>query len=205
RGTVRDACLVGRVLCPGPVRRSDRDLHPDAQDRPDERDLRVRRLPGRGRRADGDGGADPRADRSGRASRAPDPELVPGSDPELRERRLRDRGRVTNAGSIDYRGALEAVERILNRGGGPDEVLRAVLEALHVRGVASARVNMLENGRLVERLGVGQEADRIVAPVGYEGSEFGSLELAADDRAVVERVATLISPYVARLQSAADR
>jgi len=112
---------------------------------------------------------------------------------------------VTNAGSIDYRGALEAVERILNRGGGPDEVLRAVLEALHVRGVASARVNMLENGRLVERLGVGQEADRIVAPVGYEGSEFGSLELAADDRAFVERVATLISPYVARLESAADR
>jgi hypothetical protein len=106
---------------------------------------------------------------------------------------------------IDHRGALEAVDRILNRGGGPDEVLRAVLEALHIRGVASARVNLLENGRLVERLAVGEEADRIVAPVGYKGSELGSLELAADDRAFVERVATLISPYVARLESAADR
>ena len=40
---------------------------------------------------------------------------------------------MTKAGSIDYRGALEAVERILNRGGGPDEVLRAVLEALRAR------------------------------------------------------------------------
>ncbi len=109
---------------------------------------------------------------------------------------------MTEAGSIDYRGALEAVERILNRGGEPDEVVRAVLETLHVRGVASASVNVLENGRLVERLAVGDEADRIVAPVGYEGSEVGSLELAADDRAFVERVATLISPYVVRLELA---
>ena len=109
---------------------------------------------------------------------------------------------MTEAGSIDYRGALEAVERILNRGGEPDEVVRAVLEALHVRGVASARVNVLENGRLVERLAVGDEADRIVAPVGYERSEVGSLELAADDRAFVERVATLISLYVVRLELA---
>jgi hypothetical protein len=112
---------------------------------------------------------------------------------------------VTEAGSIDYRGALEAVERILNRGGEPEEVVRAVLEALHVRGVASGRVNVLENGRLVERLAVGDKAARIVAPVGYEGSEVGSLELAVDERAFVERVATLISPHVIRLELEADR
>ncbi len=112
---------------------------------------------------------------------------------------------MTGTGSIDYRGALEAVERILNRGGEPDEVLRAVLEALHVRGVESARVNLLEKGRLVEHLAVGEEVDRIIAPVGYERSEVGSLELAADDRAFVERVTTLISLYVVRLELEADR
>jgi len=33
----------------------------------------------------------------------------------------------------DYRGALEAVDRILNRGGETDDVLRAVVELLHDR------------------------------------------------------------------------
>ncbi|HEV8602991.1 MAG TPA: GAF domain-containing protein [Gaiellaceae bacterium] len=33
----------------------------------------------------------------------------------------------------DYRGALEAVDRILNRGGEADDVLRAVVELLHDR------------------------------------------------------------------------
>jgi hypothetical protein len=112
---------------------------------------------------------------------------------------------LSAADSIDYRGALEAVERILNRGGDAAEVLRAVLEGLHVRGVASAKVNVLEDGRIVEAVVVGDEGAVIVAPIAYEGAEVGSLELAADDRAFVERVATLISSYVARLEMERDR
>jgi hypothetical protein len=38
-------------------------------------------------------------------------------------------------------------------------------------------------------------------PVVYEGLEVGSLELATDDRAFAERVATLISHHVARLET----
>jgi hypothetical protein len=105
---------------------------------------------------------------------------------------------MSEAGSIDYRGALEAVERILNRGGEADEVLRAVLEALHRRGVASAKVNVLENGRLVGGPCVGGPAERMVSAVLLHSTEVGSLELAVSDAAFVARVATLISPYVAR-------
>jgi len=86
---------------------------------------------------------------------------------------------VNGAESIDYRGALEAVERILNRGGDADDVLRAVLEALQARRVASAKVQFAENGRLVDGPSFGGEPERVVAPVVYEGAEIGSLELAA--------------------------
>lgn len=108
---------------------------------------------------------------------------------------------MNNAASIDYRGALEAVERILNRGGNADEVLGAVLAALHTRGVASAKLRLAESGRLVDRLSVGGEAERIVSPIVHEGAQIGSLELAVDDGAFADRLATLISPYVIRLEA----
>jgi hypothetical protein len=110
-----------------------------------------------------------------------------------------------NSGSIDQRGALEAVERILNRGGNADVVLQAVLEALYSRGVSSARLLFMEHGRLVEGPAAGREAERIAVPVVYEGSEIGRLELAAGDLAFAERVATVISPYVVRLETSGDR
>jgi hypothetical protein len=85
---------------------------------------------------------------------------------------------------VDQRGALEAVERIVNRGGEPEQVLRAVLEALHARGVRFAAV------RLGDReLAVGSPTD---------GLTSGSLTLTTDDEAFAARVATLISAYVPR-------
>jgi hypothetical protein len=98
--------------------------------------------------------------------------------------------------SIDYSGALEAVDRILNRGGDADDVLRAVLEALHERGVPFATVRFVEDERIVDGPSIGRATDGIEAPVVYEGAQVGSLELAVDDGAFVERIATLISPYV---------
>jgi hypothetical protein len=108
-----------------------------------------------------------------------------------------------NRGS-DERGALEAVERILNRGGDADVVLRAVLEALQSRGASSARVLFMEDGRLVERPALGGEPGGITAPVFYDGTEVGSLELGFGDIAFAERVATLIAPYVVRLDTSRD-
>ena len=103
------------------------------------------------------------------------------------------------AAPIDYRGALEALDRILNRGGDPEQVLEAVLITLHTRGVASARLRLAESGRLRGSLSIGGETERIVSPVVHEGVEVASLELAVGDVAFADRVATLISPYVIRL------
>ncbi len=105
-----------------------------------------------------------------------------------------------SSGEIDYGGALEAVERILNRGGDAEDVLRGVLDAFDARGISFARVQLAGG----DGLEVGERRVSIAAPVSYEGSEIGSLEVAADDRAFVERVATLISHYVARLETGGD-
>ena len=57
---LRDARLDGRVPRAGALRRPARDLRAGGADRPDEHDVRVRRLPDGGRRADGDRDADAR-------------------------------------------------------------------------------------------------------------------------------------------------
>jgi hypothetical protein len=96
-----------------------------------------------------------------------------------------------------YSGALEAVDRILNRGGDADDVLREILQALHDRGVAWAAIRFVEGGELVEGPSIGeQQAGGLAVPVVYEGRRVGELEAAVDERAFVERVATLISAYV---------
>jgi hypothetical protein len=83
---------------------------------------------------------------------------------------------------IDQRGALEAVERIVNRGGEPEKVLRAVLDALHARGITYAAVRVGQ-----KQLTVGSETEAVTS---------GPLVVATDDKAFVDRVATLIRPYV---------
>ena len=97
---------------------------------------------------------------------------------------------------VDSRAALEAVERILNRGGEADDVLRAVLAALHERGVPFAAIRFVEEGELVDGPSVGRPGAPIETPVVYEGARIGVLELELDDRTFAERLATLISPYV---------
>jgi hypothetical protein len=96
--------------------------------------------------------------------------------------------------ALDAAGALAAVDRILNRGGDAENVLRNVLDALHARGVRFGAIRFAGGGGLV----VGDEADAVAAPVVYEGAPVALLELAVDDRTFVERVALLISADVAR-------
>jgi hypothetical protein len=112
---------------------------------------------------------------------------------------------VSRGSAADYRGALEAVERILNRGGNADDVVRAALGALRSRRISPARVRLAGNDGLVDGRGVGEDEGLIVVPIVYEHAEVGSLALAADDRGFAERVATLISPYVVRLERGVDR
>ena len=146
-----------------------------------------------------------------------------------------------------YRGALAAVERILNRGGDADDVLRQAVDVLHDRCAHYSWVGIyfVEGDELVlgpwqgpqatehVRIPVGQgvcgaavasgktevvddvNADprylacfpstrsEIVVPVAYEGRVVAEIDIdsdeaaafGVDDRRLLERVATLISPY----------
>jgi putative methionine-R-sulfoxide reductase with GAF domain len=100
-------------------------------------------------------------------------------------------------------GPLEAIDRILNRGGDADEVLRQVVAVLHERleGCSWVGISFVEGGRLVlgpergERTG-----DETTVPISYDGkvvAELGVVTegLGEEERAFLERVALLISPY----------
>jgi L-methionine (R)-S-oxide reductase len=146
-----------------------------------------------------------------------------------------------------YRGGLDAVDRLINRGGDADDLLRAVVELLHDRFSHYSWVGIyfVEGDELVlgpwqgpqatehVRIAVGQgvcgaaaasgktevvddvNADprylacfpstrsEIVVPVTYEGRVVAEIDIdsdeaaafGVDDRRLLERVATLISPY----------
>jgi hypothetical protein len=102
-----------------------------------------------------------------------------------------------------HAGALEAVDRILNRGGDADDVLRGVVAALHERVFAWVGVAFAEEGRLV----IGPEAGErpteppLRAPVVWQGTAIGELQAAPRepsdaDHALLDRVALLVSPHV---------
>jgi hypothetical protein len=98
------------------------------------------------------------------------------------------------------RGVLDAVDRILNRGGDADDVLRAVVRTLVERGsFAWAQISFVEGDALVPGPAAGEpdEERRSTAQVVYRGKRVG--ELAVDgpaDPDLLERVATLVSAHV---------
>jgi hypothetical protein len=100
--------------------------------------------------------------------------------------------------AFDSRGALEAVDRILNRGGEPIQVLSEVLEAIHARGVPFARIRFVADGDLVDGIVVGSEAPAKEAEITVRGERVGTLEIAADDLSFIERVATVVSAVSAK-------
>jgi hypothetical protein len=94
-------------------------------------------------------------------------------------------------------GVLEAVDRILNRGGDPDDVLRQVVEAVH-RVYPYVAIAFVEGGELM----VGPEAGTVPSstdafPISFQGSEVAELRVggAPVDRAFLQRVATVVSPH----------
>jgi GAF domain-containing protein len=148
---------------------------------------------------------------------------------------------------VSHSGALEAIDRIVNRGGEADEVLRAVVDVLHDQfdDYSWVGIYVVEGNDLVlgpwkgpeatehVRIPVGQgicgaaaatgrtevvddvNADprylscfpstrsEIVVPIAHEGRVVGELDIDSDrpaafgedDRALLERIALLISPY----------
>jgi hypothetical protein len=101
-----------------------------------------------------------------------------------------------------YNGALEAIERILNRGSDADELLRQVVGVLHgIDHYSWVGISFVEEGELVLGPALGeQNAEPTAIPISYENNVVAELgvvagELGTEDRAFLERVGALISPY----------
>ena len=101
-----------------------------------------------------------------------------------------------------YGGALEAIDRVLNRGGDADEVLRQVVGVLHgIDYYSWVGISFVEEGELVLGPVQGERtAEPTTIPISYENNVVAELgvvagEVGTEDRAFLERVAVLISPY----------
>lgn len=98
--------------------------------------------------------------------------------------------------------AREAIEGIVERGGDADDVLRAVVAALHEQaGYPWAGILFVEGGGLVlgpEAGDAGGNATRTSVPVSWQGERVAELEVeGADnaDRPFLERVGQLVSGH----------
>jgi hypothetical protein len=97
--------------------------------------------------------------------------------------------------------ALEAIDRILNRGGDADDVLRDVVAALHERaGYPWAGIYFLEQDELTlgPQAGTPDEAHRTRTPVTWQGERIAELavdDAPEEDRKFLERVALLVSGH----------
>ena len=98
-----------------------------------------------------------------------------------------------------HSGALEAVERVLNRGGEADEVLRQVVAILHDRLGQFVRISFVEAEGLAPGPAAGDEAATTPFPILFQGRRVADIEaggqLTPEDEALLARVATLVSPY----------
>lgn len=96
--------------------------------------------------------------------------------------------------------ALEALDRILNRGGEPDDVLRSSVSILAEEpGIAWAGIAFVEEGKVAlgPEAGEPDEPRRVRVPVVYQGSRVGELWVDGEaGQAFLERVAVLISAHV---------
>jgi len=95
-------------------------------------------------------------------------------------------------------GPLDGIDAILERGGDPDDILRAVVEALVEGGCAWAGILFAEGSELMLGPEAGQPTpeERTEVPVLFQGTSVAAL--AADgcgDRASLEQIAVLIAPY----------
>ncbi len=96
-------------------------------------------------------------------------------------------------------GALEAIDRILDRGGDADEILCQVVAVLY-GDYSWVGISFVEEGELVLGPAQGEQAaEPTRIPISYENNVVAELgvvgELDPEERAFLERVALLIAPY----------
>ena len=93
---------------------------------------------------------------------------------------------------------LEALDRILNRRGDADDVLREVVRVLHER-YDYVSIRFVEGDELAAGPSAGSpRSDISTWPIAFEGTKVAELEVAPAeeaDREFLERVTTIVSPY----------
>lgn len=96
-------------------------------------------------------------------------------------------------------GASDAIDRVVNRGGEADDVLREVVTILHERLGRFVRISFVEADALSPGPAAGDETETTSFPIEFERRRVAELEVGGeptdDERALLERVATLVSPY----------
>jgi hypothetical protein len=96
--------------------------------------------------------------------------------------------------------ALEALDRILNLGSEPDNVLRSVVRTLTEEpGLSWAGIAFFEDEKLTlgPETGTADESRRVRVPVTYQGAQVGELWIDGEaEQSSLERVALLISAHV---------
>jgi hypothetical protein len=100
---------------------------------------------------------------------------------------------------VSAAGVLEAVERIIDHGGDPEDVLQSTVTAIVEQGGAKwAAVLFNDEGELFvgPYAGAAEPGERRVAPIVLDGARLGELAVdGLDDQPLIEHVASLISPY----------
>jgi len=108
---------------------------------------------------------------------------------------------MSSASRPSTSGALEAVDRILNRGGDADDILRQVVATLHERaGYAWTGIFFVEEGTLALGPAAGEpdEGQRTTVPVTWRGERIAELAVdgaSPEDGPFLERVAVLVSGH----------
>ena len=98
----------------------------------------------------------------------------------------------------EHSGTLETLDRILNRGGDADDVLREVIRVLGER-YDYAAIKFVDGDDLTPGPAAGTPDEAAATwPISFQGMKVAELEIAparAEDGEFLERVATIVSPY----------
>jgi hypothetical protein len=93
---------------------------------------------------------------------------------------------------------LESLDRILNRAGDADDVLREVVRVLHDR-YDYVSIRFVEGDELAAGPSAGSPGSKgSTWPIAFQGTKVAELEVAPaeeGDREFLERVTTIVSPY----------
>ena len=97
-------------------------------------------------------------------------------------------------------GAVDAVERIVNREGEADEILRQAVATIAKRFDTFCGIRFVEVGGMVDGPSAGAFGEpRAVVPITYDDSSVAEIvlgnELADEDRDALDRIAELLSAY----------